>query len=314
VPTIHLPLDPPLAPRHLELVGALEAGGFDGLWIGEVNGIDAVSAAALTAAGTTSAAVGALLNTFTRAPTTLAMTASTLGYLAPGRAHVVLGVASPLLVERWNGIPYRRTHERLRDVLRFLRAALEGGRVTGDYTTFATDGFALPDPPDPPPSILVAACGPRALELAAREADGVVLNWVAPDDVDRIEPLPVDRGRVSISVAVCPTPDRSTMEAIMRPVLADYLRAPAYAAQQQRLGRGGALEPMWRAADAGDRTGARAAVPSSVLDDLVVWGDARSCYERIVEIEKDKGVRAITTLFLPAGADFVDAALDRGRR
>jgi probable F420-dependent oxidoreductase len=309
VPAIHLPPDPVAAPRYLELIGALEAGGFDGLWIGEVNGIDAASAAALTAFGSRSAAVGALLNTFTRAPTTLAMTASTLAHLAPGRAHVVLGVASPLLVERWNGIPYRRAFDRLRDVLRFMRAALTGQRVTGEFTTIASDGFALPSPPDPPPPLLVAACGPRALELAAREADGVVLNWLAPDDVERIAPLPDDRGRVSIAVQVCPTPDRHTMEAIMRPVLADYLRAPAYADQQRRLGRGPALEAMWQAGDAGDRAGARDAVPSSVLDDLVVWGEPGSCYRRIVEMEKQTGARVIASLFPPPGVDYIDGAL-----
>lgn len=48
--------------------------------------------------------------------------------VAPGRSNVVLGVAWPLLVERWNGIPYTRPFARLRDTLRFLRLAFAGGR------------------------------------------------------------------------------------------------------------------------------------------------------------------------------------------
>jgi alkanesulfonate monooxygenase SsuD/methylene tetrahydromethanopterin reductase-like flavin-dependent oxidoreductase (luciferase family) len=101
---------------------------------------------------------------------------------------MVLGVASPLLVERWNGIPYHRLHDRLSDVLHFVRSALDGGRVPNEFKTFTSTGFALPGAVESP-MLLVAACGERALELAATEADGVVLNWITPDDLDRIAPL-----------------------------------------------------------------------------------------------------------------------------
>jgi alkanesulfonate monooxygenase SsuD/methylene tetrahydromethanopterin reductase-like flavin-dependent oxidoreductase (luciferase family) len=217
---------------------------------------------------------------------------------------VTLGVASPLLVERWAGIPYRQLHARLRDVLHFLRRALTGERVTGDFATFTSSGFAVPSPPTRPPELLVAACGPRALELAATEADGVVLNWVTPADLDRIEPLPAERAQVSFVVPVCPTPDRSTMEAVMRPVVGDYLQAPAYADQQRRLGRGDALGPMWDAWAAGDRRGAHAAVPDAVLDELVVWGRPEGCRARLDEMASTTGARPIAAYFTPPGTTY----------
>ena len=120
----------------------------------------------------------------------------------------------------------------------------------------------------------------------------MVLNWVTPDDLDRIDPLP-DRSRVSFVVPVCPTADRAVMEAVMRPVLADYLQAPAYAEQQRRLGRGDALAPMWEAWAAGDRRGSRSALPATTLDELVVWGDPRECRTRLAETADRTGARPI---------------------
>jgi hypothetical protein len=109
-------------------------------------------------------------------------------------------------------------------------------------------------------------------------------------------------------VPVCPTDDRGVMETTMRPVIADYLQAPAYAAQQRRLGRGPALEAMWKAWEAGDRDGARSAVPSALLDELTVWGDLSTCRAHLAEIERATGGRAIATFFSPAGAPFRDTA------
>ncbi len=308
---IHLPHEPEILAAFTELARELEDGGYNGLWTGEVNSTDGVAAAALAASATENADIGVLVNVFTRAPTLVAMSAWTLGHIAPQRAHIVLGVASPLLVERWNGIAYRRLADRLADVLRFVRLSLDGRRVAGEFATITSSGFALPAPPELPPKLLVAACGPRALALAATEADGVVLNWVGPGDLDHIKPLPSDRSRVSIVVPICPTSDRAEMEEIMRPVIADYLMAPAYANQQRRLGRGDALEPMWEAWERRDRQGARHAVPTSIFDELVVWGAPVECRERLALIEAETGARTIATYFPTPAVGYREAALAR---
>jgi probable F420-dependent oxidoreductase len=288
--------------------GQVESSGFDRLWVGEINDVDAVTAATLAAVGTELASIGVFFNAFTRAPSTLAMTASTLAQLAPGRVEVVLGVGSPLFVESWNGIPYRRLHARLKDILRFLKLALAGETVGGRFETFETNGFILGSRPDPPPALLLAATGPRALALAADEADGVVLTWMSPEDVGRIEELPPDPRRVSLVVSTCPTGDREVMDRRMRSIVSTYLNVPAYAAQQRRLGRAGALEKMWGAWAAGDRTGARTALPSAVLDELVIWGTPAACRSRLEEIERETGTRVIATVFPPAGTTFAEVA------
>jgi probable F420-dependent oxidoreductase len=308
MPAVHIPQDAEILLDYQRLAGRSEAAGYDRIWVGEVNDVDVVTAATLAATGTRRAHIGVFLNVFTRAPSTLAMTASTLARLAPGRAEVVLGIGSPLFVERWNGIPYRETHARLRDTLRFLRAALTGERVRETLETIQSDGFALASGPQPPPALLLAASGPRTLDLAAREADGVVLNWITPDDLQRTGPLP-EPGRVSLVVPMCPTPDRALMDRMMRPVVANYLHVPAYAQQQRRLGRGDVLAEMWAAWAAGDRGAARAALPAALLDEFVVWGKPAECRARLEEIERRTGVRVIATVFVPPGADFAAAAL-----
>ena len=157
--------------------------------------------------------------------------------------------------------------------------------------------------------MLVAACGPRSLQLAAHEADGVVLNWLTAADLDRVDPLPHDRSRVSLVLPVCVTTEPAIVDAVMRPVITDYLNAPAYAEQQRRVGRGAALEPMWSAWARGDRKDAYAQLPSAILDELVISGHPNQCREQLDTIERRTGVRAIATYFLPPGAGFVETAL-----
>jgi probable F420-dependent oxidoreductase len=310
VTAVHLPQQRSALCSLATAAGMAETAGFDGVWVGEVNQLDAVVPAVLAATGTTSATVGTVLNVFTRAPTTMALTAAALGDLAPGRVEIVLGASSPLLVERWNGIQYRRPLARLADQLRFLRAALAGERVRDGFETFSSEGFALAEPPAAPPAVLVAAAGPRAMALAAAEGDGVAVNWVAPGELDRLEELPPDRGRVALVTAVCPSPDRAVVDAVMRPVLASYLAAPAYAGLQRRLGRGPALAALWARWAAGDRAGALAALPGSVVDDLVVWGTPDECGRALAAAERASGARVVVSLFPPDGSDFGDV-IDR---
>ena len=82
------------------------------------------------------------VNVFTRAPTVLAHDRGVPGADRAGGAQVVLGVGSPLFVERFNGIPFDRTFARLRGTLRFLREALTGERVRGPFATIVSEGFA----------------------------------------------------------------------------------------------------------------------------------------------------------------------------
>ena len=309
MPAIHIHQDAALLADYADLAGRAERAGYDRIWVGEINDVDAVTAAALATVGTHTADIGVFVNVFTRAPTTLAMTAATLAHLAPGRVQIVLGVGSPLFVERWNGIAFRRLLPRLRDTLRFLRLALSGERVRERFETIDTDGFRLAARPDPPPELHLAASGPRSLALAAAEADGVALNWITPGDVAHTTPLPDRPGAVSVVTSVCPTPDREVMERTMRPTVANYLSIEGYADQHRRLGRGSVLAPLWDAWARGEPAGAARAVPSELLDELIVWGTPDRCRDRLHQIEAATGARAIATVFPPPGSSFAATGL-----
>jgi alkanesulfonate monooxygenase SsuD/methylene tetrahydromethanopterin reductase-like flavin-dependent oxidoreductase (luciferase family) len=102
-----------------------------------------------------------------------------------------------------------------------------------------------------------------------------VLNWLSPDDTARVVPLVLDGNPDADVVArlfVVTGPDRETARTLARRMVTAYLTTGVYGEYQRWLGRGPALEAMWAAWQAGDRRGALAAVPDSVIDELFVIG------------------------------------------
>ena len=67
--------------------------------------------------------------------------------------------------------------------MRFLKDALNGEKVATSYDSFSIDGFRLGLRPEQPPTILIAALREGMLRLAGKEADGTIINWLAPNDV-----------------------------------------------------------------------------------------------------------------------------------
>jgi len=182
VPLEGLPLS-----AHREVYQALEKAGYSELWSAEAGGSDGLTPLALGAAWSEHLRLGtAILPVFTRGPGLLAMSVASLAESAPGRVAIGLGSSSDVIVSRWNGIPFDRPYQRVRDTIRFLRAALSGARVETDFETFSVSGFRLGRVPEVPPPLLLAALRPGMLRLAGREADGVILNWLAAADVPRV--------------------------------------------------------------------------------------------------------------------------------
>src|SRR5207247_2121116 len=73
--------------------------------------------------------------------------------------------------------------------------------------------------PPHPPRILVAALREGMLRLAGRESDGVVLNWLSPDDTARVVPLVLDGNPDADVVArlfVVTGPDLQTARGLAR--------------------------------------------------------------------------------------------------
>ena len=191
---------------------------------------------------------------------------------APGRFALGIGTSSEVIVEQWNGIPFEKPFHRVRDMIRFLRAALSGEKVTAEYDTFAVKGFRLGATIDEMPPILVAALRPGMLRLAGTEGDGAIINWLSADDVKTVVPHVGEDKEIVARVFVLPTTDRDLVRFVGRRAIAAYLNVPVYAKFHEWLGRGPQLQPMWDAWHAGDRKAATEAIPESLLDEIIVHG------------------------------------------
>ncbi len=268
---------------HAELVRQLPSWGYTDAWSAEVAGADAFTPLALTAAWQPRLLLGtAIVPVFTRGPALIAQSAATLAAAAPGRFTLGLGASSPAIVQQWNGISFERPYRRTRDVLRFVRAALAGEKVSGSFDTFTVAGFRLEQPPVQPVPILLAALRPQMLALAGREADGVILNWLAATDVARcLAAVGNPESRTVARIFVCPTEDAGYARTLGRRLITSYLTVEAYAQFHRWLGRGPQLERMWQLWAQGDRKAAALAVPDEVVDALLVHGSPASCREQV---------------------------------
>jgi len=285
---ITVPFDAPLH-DHRKWFEMLEELGYTDAWSGESDGLDGFSPLLLAAAWTSSLRVApAIIPAYTRGPALIAQSAAALAEAAPGRSALGIGTSSDVIVGSWNGIPFTDPYRRVRDTLRFLREALAGQRVDRDYGTFAVHGFRLSRPvPDPPP-LYLAALRSGMLRLAGREADGVIVNWLAAEDVPTVVAemraaagAQAERKAVAARIFVCPSEDTATVRAIGRRAIAAYLNVAVYAEFHRWLGRAPVLQGMWDAWQAGDRKAALAEIPDELVDQLIVHGSAQACREHI---------------------------------
>jgi probable F420-dependent oxidoreductase len=302
-PGLTIPLPGPL---HAQREGLREVAdlGYTDVWSAESDGGDAFTPLALTAAWEPRLRLGtAIVPAYTRAPACLAQSVASMAEAAPGRFAIGIGSSSDVIVERWNGVPFVEPYKRVRDVVRFLRDAFSGEKVARRYDTFAIDGFRLGVRPDVVPPVLVAALREGMLRLAGREADGAIINWLAPSDVAKVVRIVEAAGdgtpkEIVCRIFVCPSDDTDAVRAAGRRAIAAYLNVPVYAAFHAWLGRGDDLAGMWAAWQAGDRKAALAAIPDRVVDDLIVHGSAEACRRRI-QAYFDNGITTSTLAILP---------------
>jgi len=292
-----------------ELIAELAGLGYTDVWSAEAGGADAFTPLALASAWAPTLRLGtAIVPAFTRGAATIAQSAAALADAAPGRVAIGIGSSSDVIVQRWNGIPFERPYERVRDVVRFLRVALTGAKVSQEYETFTVDGFRLLQVPEVAPRLLIAALRPGMLGLAGREADGAIINWLSAEDVRTVTPYVHQGGpgkEIVARIFVAPSADPAVARAVARAAIAGYLTVPVYRTFHEWLGRGDVLGPMWRAWEAGDRRAATTAIPDDVVDSLVVHGSPEECREHVRRYV-EAGVTTPVLALLPVDGDVRD--------
>jgi probable F420-dependent oxidoreductase len=304
---ITIPFDGVTLLEHREWFHRLVDLGYTDVWSAEVDGADGFIPLSVAALSEPRLNLGvAVTPAFTRGPGLLAMSVAAMAEIAGGRFTMGLGASSQPVVERWNGIAYDKPYQRTRDVLRFLKRALEGEKIDEEFETFTIRGFKLSRPVLERPPILLGALRPGMLRLAGREADGAILNWLAASDVAQCRAEVGANKTIAARLFVVPLEDADAARFIGRRMISSYLTVNAYAEFHRWLGRGEALTPMWDAWREGDRKLANEVIPDSVVDELVIHGSFAACREHITRYV-EAGVQVPTIAIVPVGVDLAAA-------
>ncbi len=213
--------------------------GFDSLWISQAMAVDPIVALAAVAADITSMTeVGtSVVPLYGRHPVGLAQQVMTAQSALGGRLTLGVGPSHRPSVEGTLGLSWDRpltyTAQFLDGLLPLLageEAQVEGSEVT----TRAELALTAPDTP-----VLLAALGPRMLDLAGRRAAGTTLgqcgpktiaNHIVPALQSAAEAAGRPRPRVMALVRICVTDDVAGAYQLAQSVGAVYSALPSYAA------------------------------------------------------------------------------------
>ncbi|ABW13949.1 putative oxidoreductase [Parafrankia sp. EAN1pec] len=163
-----------------------EAAGLDLVMLPEAYSFDSVSQLGYLAARTSTVLLAtSILNIYSRTPALLAMTAAGLDYVSDGRFVLGLGASGPQVIEGFHGVRYDAPLGRTREVVEICRAVWRRERLSyeGRHYHLPLDaahggsGLGKPlklinHPVRSAVPIVLAALGPRNVELAAEIGDG----------------------------------------------------------------------------------------------------------------------------------------------
>lgn len=153
--------------------------GFGSYWTPQVFDLDALTALAVIAGEVADIRIGtAVIPTYPRHPMMLAQQALTVNQVADGRLDLGIGLSHKPVVEGMWGISFDKPVAHMSDYLTILMALLHEGSISHGGESVTSRGGIGVTAPAPP--VLVAALGPRMLELTGRVADGTITWMTGP--------------------------------------------------------------------------------------------------------------------------------------
>jgi 5,10-methylenetetrahydromethanopterin reductase len=219
--------------------------GFASAWFTQMFSFDAVTMCALVGREVDGIEVGtAVTPVYGRHPVNLAMQAMTASLATGGRFNLGIGLSHQMVIEGMLGLSYdkpaRYMHEYLSALVPLLREGsvqVEGSVVTAKAPV---DGMGATPPP-----VLVAALGPKMLQITGELADGTVTWMTGPKTLaDHIVPTITKAAagtpRVVAALRTVVTNDVEDARNRTGEAVAFYGMLPSYRAM---LDREGAAEP-----------------------------------------------------------------------
>jgi F420-dependent oxidoreductase-like protein len=296
----------------MDLITQAESLGFDSVWTSEAYGSDAVVPLTWIAARTHRIRLGTgILQMPARTPAMAAMTAMTLDALSGGRVILGLGPSGPQVVEGWHGVPYGKPLQRTREYVAIVRKILarkaplehEGEVYQIPYRGLDATGLGKPlksilhGRPDMP--IYTASIGPAGIACSAEIADGLIPVWMNPERFDLFEG-PLEKGFAKAGggkslaafdlapmVTVLVGDDLDACRGPVKAMLALYIGGMGakgknfYNDYAKRLGYEQAAERIQDLYLSGDKGGAAAQVPDSLVDEIALVGPPERIRERL---------------------------------
>ena len=250
--------------------------GYSQLWINETFGRDPFALAAHLGAVTSTLRLGVgIANVYNRHAGVMKQGACTVAEQTGGRFTLGLGVSTPVIVTKIRGIPYDKPLSYMRDYL----DAMESSR------------YMSVQPSAPVPTVL-AALGPRMLELAAERTDGAHPYNTTPEHTAFARSVMGPDAQLCVEQKVMLTTDASQARATSAAFMKFYTRAPGYRDCWKRLGFSD-----------DDIDG----LSDRFVDAMVAWGDVEAVERRLAE-HADAGATqvCIQVLHPASGAAAVD--------
>lgn len=307
--------------RTIELGCIADQAGIESLWLLEdPDGWDAIAVLGAIARQTDHIRLGTgVTNPYYRHPSLIAASMSTLDLLSNGRAFLGLGRGQ----DEWYrvalgmelGTPVRRLTESI-DLLRQWWSPGQRATSPEDATELAIrDWERVIRPMQARLPIYLAAVGPIAMRIAGKHADGVIFNDLSSmqfmrESIDTVREVAVEAGRdpsgfvfaARAQVTITDDPEalyerrKSTVAMIHTlPRMERLLTTDGYDVERivadvravmhtgEILGAGGGFSDLRRG---GDLEAARALIPTSLMQELVVAGSLPQVRARLQEMRR----------------------------
>ncbi|MFE1592482.1 LLM class F420-dependent oxidoreductase [Nocardia sp. NPDC058705] len=303
-------------------VADLERAGLDIVFVPEAYSFDAVSALGYLAARTERVQLASgILQLYTRTPSLTAMTAAGLDYVSDGRFILGIGASGPQVIEGFHGVPYDAPIGRTRELLEICRKVWRREKLNyqGKYYQIplpAERGTGLgkelklinhPVREDIP--VLLAALGPKNVELAAEVANGWQPIFFLPEKANDVWGDALAAGKAKRDPAlgeldIFAGPALAIGENVtgllefVKPHLALYIGGMGakgknfYHTLATKYGYGEAADRIQELYLAGDKQAAAKAVPDDLVRDVSLIGPESFVKERLAAMAE----AGVTTL------------------
>lgn len=213
--------------------------GYDGFWLTEESGKEAFSVLSMLSTRTKKIRVGTgIVNIFSRTPTLLAMSISTLDEMSSKRAFLGLGTGGVGFITRGHGLTIEDPVNRMKEYVTLIRKLLSWERFSYDGKYFRIKDFRLrEEPPRQNVPIYVAGLNPKMQQLAGEVSDGSIANMLTDEGIKEArENIKIGAERVgrdpskveiyTLAMTLCGQ-DESAMEA-MKKTVAFYCASSHY--------------------------------------------------------------------------------------